>query len=251
MPKGPDNFLTAVAVDQQYVKVTKPVGDPKRLGPFSADVELKRGVWVTGRVINRSTGRPAKAIVHYLAFRDNPHLKDYPGAVIFKGITGSREIEYRTDADGRFRAVALPGGGILAVRSLEPGYLTAEPLTAKVAGNVLDQSGFAFQQGGFQALVPINPRDLNIDPLLDLNKRTPKGDGEILQPAFTKIPEGTRQRLADDMVNTDLEIIKIESDLSVIRAEIEAAERDGRFCRSGRKSNASSRFERRSGKTLK
>ena len=69
----------------------------------------------------------------------------------------------------------------------------------------------------------------NIDPLLDLNKKIPKDDGEPLQPAFSKIPDGTRQRLADEMVNTDLEIIKIESDLSVFRAEMEAEERDGKL----------------------
>ena len=168
MPKAPDNFLNAVAADQPYVRVAKPVGDPQGLGPVEADVELKRGVWVTGRVIKRSSGRPAKAIVHYLAFRDNPHLKDYPGASIFKGITGSGEIEYRTDADGRFRAVALPGGGILAVRSLEPGYLTAEPLTPNAASNVLGQSNFEYQQGGFQALVPINPRENEVAVIPDI-----------------------------------------------------------------------------------
>jgi hypothetical protein len=159
MPKAPDNRLRVVAEDRPYVKVDQSVGDPQGLGPVRADVELKRGVWVIGRVINRSSGRPTKAIVHYLAFRDNPHLTDYPGALIFKGITGSGEIEYCTDADGRFRAVALPGGGMLAVRSLEPGYLTAEPLTPNAAGNVLDQSNFEYQQGGFQALVPINLRE--------------------------------------------------------------------------------------------
>jgi hypothetical protein len=168
MPKAPDNFLKAVADDQLYVRVEKPVGDPRGLGPVEADVELKRGVWVTGRVIKRSNGRPAKAIVHYLAFRDNSHLQDYPGASIFKGITGSGEVEYPTDADGRFRAVALPGAGILAVRSLEPGYLTAEPLTANAAGNVLDQSNFEYQQGGFQALVPINPRENEVAAIPDI-----------------------------------------------------------------------------------
>ena len=168
MPKAPDNFLVAVADDQPYVRVARPVGDPHGLGPVEADVELKRGVWVTGRVINRSSGRPAKAIVHYLAFRDNPHLKDCPGASIFKGITGSGEIEYRTDADGRFRAVALPGRGILAVRAIEPGYLTAEPLTPNAAANVLGQSNFEYQQGGFQALVPINPRENEVAVIRDI-----------------------------------------------------------------------------------
>ena len=169
MPKAPDNFLKAVADDPLYVKVAKPVGDPQGLGPVEADVELKRGVWVTGRVIKRSSGRPAKAIVHYLAFRDNPHLKDYPGASIFRGITGSGEIEYRTDADGRFRAVALPGGGILAVRSLEGGYLTALALTPDAAGNVLGQSNFEYQQAGFQALVPINPRENEVAVIPDIS----------------------------------------------------------------------------------
>jgi polysaccharide biosynthesis transport protein len=67
----------------------------------------------------------------------------------------------------------------------------------------------------------------NIDPKLDLNNRSAKDDSEPLQPAFSRIPDVTRQRLADEMVNNDLEIIKIESDLSVYRAELEAAERDG------------------------
>ena len=33
MPKVTDNFLKAVADDQPYVKVSKPVGDPQVLGP--------------------------------------------------------------------------------------------------------------------------------------------------------------------------------------------------------------------------
>jgi len=194
IPKDPDNLLKAVADDQPYVRVAKPVGDPHGLGPVEADVELKRGVWVTGRVIKRSSGRPANAIVHYLAFRDNPHLKDYPGVSIFKGITGSGEIEYRTDADGRFRAVALPGGGILAVRSLEPGYLTAEPLTPNAAGNVLGQSNFEYQQGGFQALVPINPRENEVAVIPDITL-TP-GRPQHVRPVRTAGRSSGRSTLA-------------------------------------------------------
>ena len=168
MPKARDSLLWAVAGEQPYVRATKPVGDPQGLGPVQADVELRRGVWVRGRVIDQSSGRPVSATVQYLAFRDNPHLKDYPGAKIFRGIDGSDEVEYRTDADGRFRAVAIPGAGILVVRSLEPGYLTALPLTAKAAGNVLDVANFEYQQDRFQALVPINLRENEVSVIRDI-----------------------------------------------------------------------------------
>ena len=57
----------------------------------------------------------------------------------------ARTKSYRTDADGRFRAVAF-WQGILVVRSLEPGYLTALPLTAKAAGNVLDVANFSISR---------------------------------------------------------------------------------------------------------
>jgi RNA polymerase sigma factor (sigma-70 family) len=166
MSKNQDNSLNVVADDQPYVKVDKPVGDPKGVGPVQADVELKRGVWVEGKVIDKSSGRPVKAIVHYVAFRDNPHVKDYPDATIYHG-PGLFDPEYRTAADGRFRAVALPGGGIFVVRSLEPGYLIAKPLTPQAAANVLDPGNF-FMQNSSHALVPINPRPGEVLVLPDI-----------------------------------------------------------------------------------
>jgi hypothetical protein len=168
MPKDRDNLLKVVAEDQPYVKVFKPIGDPRGIGPVRVDVELGRGVRVEGRVIDRSSGRPVKAIVKYLTFRDNSHRKDYPDASIYNGSALSSEAEYRTDAGGRFRAVALPGGGLLVVRSLEPGYIVAKPLTPRAAGNVLDPANFEYQQVFFQALVPINPRPGEILVLPDI-----------------------------------------------------------------------------------
>jgi hypothetical protein len=167
MPKRPDNLVIVGADEQPYVKVFQPVGDPQGLRPVRAEVALKRGVWVKGRVIDRSSGRPVKATVHYLALRNNRHLKEYPGASIFNGV-GSSGVESRTDADGRFRAVALPGGGLLIVDSLEPGYLTAQPLTPEAAGNVLDPANFAYQRG-FEALVPIDPRPDEVSVLPDIH----------------------------------------------------------------------------------
>jgi RNA polymerase sigma factor (sigma-70 family) len=176
MPKAPNNSLWAVAGELPYVRVTKPVGDPQGLGPVQAGVELRRGVWVKGRVINRVSGRPVSATVQYLALRDNPHLKDFPGAKISIGIDGSDEVEYRTDADGRFRAVAIAGAGMLVVRSLEPGYVAAVPLTAKAAANVLGQSNFEYQQDTFEALEPINllENELSVGPDITLTPGRPQ-----------------------------------------------------------------------------
>ena len=169
MPKGKENLLHAVADDQPYVKVSQPVDDPQGLGPVKADIELKRGVWVEGKVIDKSNGRPARAIVQYLAFRDNPHVKEYPGVSILNGIGEPGGGQSPTDADGRFRIVALPGPGLLVVEA-EPGYLIARPLAPKAATNVLDPANFEFDQVFFQAIVPIDvrPTEVAVIPVIAL-----------------------------------------------------------------------------------
>jgi RNA polymerase sigma factor (sigma-70 family) len=171
MPKAEGNILYVGVEDQPYVKVEKTVGDAKGLGPVRFDVELRRGVWVTGRVVDKSSGRPVKAMARYLALRDNPRIKDYTGAVVFRG-TGWYDPEYRTDADGRFRAVALPGGGLLVARSLEPGYLIARPLAPKARGNVMDQS--QYPQLDYEAIVPINPSEDTVMPDVTLTPGRPQ-----------------------------------------------------------------------------
>ena len=128
-PKRPFNQVEVTTEDQPFIKVDKPVADSSGLGPMHVDAVLKRGVWVEGQVINQANGRPVKAIVQYFPLRDNPHLKECPDAS-FLDNNVSDEAEFLTDADGRFRAVALPGRGILTVRTIERNFLTAKPLSA-------------------------------------------------------------------------------------------------------------------------
>jgi len=157
-PKRGGNIVEVVTEGQPYIKVDKPIADRPGLEPIDVDVTLKRGVWVEGKVTNRANGRPVKAVVQYYPFRDNPHLKECPDAS-FLDNNVSDEAEFPTDIDGKFRVVALPGGGILTVRTSEPGYLTAQPLSPKDAGIVLHAANFEFQMTQYQALVPINPGD--------------------------------------------------------------------------------------------
>ncbi len=145
-----------VVEGQPYIKVEKPIDDPTGLTPVPVEVVLKRGIWVEGRVINRANGRPVKAVVQYYPLRDNPHLKECPHAA-FLNNNVSDEADFPTDAEGRFRAVALPGGGYLTILASEPGYLTADPLAPQVAGNVLHAANFEYHMRQFQGLVPIHP----------------------------------------------------------------------------------------------
>jgi RNA polymerase sigma factor (sigma-70 family) len=154
-PKGRENYLNVRVDGQPYLNVVKSVPDSSGLGPIHLDVTLKRGVWVEGKVTNRATGRPVKAVVQYYPFRDNPHLKECPDAS-FLNNNVSDEASFPTDGSGHFRAAALPGGGILTVNASEPGYLTAPPLDPEVAGNVLHAANFEFQMHAYQALLPID-----------------------------------------------------------------------------------------------
>ena len=83
------------------------------------DINLKRGVWVTGRIIDGETRKPVRGQVEYFVFVDNPHLQAYPGfrwTMIGPHFAG---------ADGVFHFVAFPGPGVLAARAHGSEYIRA------------------------------------------------------------------------------------------------------------------------------
>ncbi len=87
--------------------------DPATDGTLATvDFALKRGVWITGRVFDTTTGKPARAQVRYHVFKDNPHLKDVPG-----GVGG--DFLFVNPEDGTFRLVGLPGRAVVAAHGLE------------------------------------------------------------------------------------------------------------------------------------
>ncbi len=132
---------------QPYVKVLRLIGKPRGLETIDVEIAIRRGAWVEGRVVDRTTGKPVQAVIAYRPFRDNPHLEEY-AHVTFNETIGGDDAGFPTDAQGRFRAVALPGGGVLSVRTVDPAYASAEPLAPKYA-NTLGRSD------RFQALLPI------------------------------------------------------------------------------------------------
>ncbi len=147
------NFVGVVVDGQPYVKVVKPTATPRDLETVPIEIALKRGAWVEGRVVDRTTGQPVQAVIEYCPFGDNPHLREYAGASFLDHNAGD-EAEFATDAEGRFRAIALPGGGVLGVRTVDTAYLSAEPLAPQLASRLVQFPAFR-QAYGFQAMLPI------------------------------------------------------------------------------------------------
>ena len=112
MPKGEGNKIRLVPRDDQpYVSVHALVPDSPGLDPVTVDFELKRGIWIEGKLTDKVTGKPVQASVEYFALDNNPNVRDHPG---FDGtIPPLWGIE--TKEDGSFRVVGLPGPGLIAV----------------------------------------------------------------------------------------------------------------------------------------
>ena len=118
MPKAKGNRLFVVPNDDQpYLMRRAEVPDPEGVGPVTVDIELHRGIWITGRVTDKSTGRPIHARVHYLPFRSNSFAQTLPEFDEHGNVEGDQQ-RYQTRPDGTFRLVGLPGRAIVAAQSV-------------------------------------------------------------------------------------------------------------------------------------
>ncbi len=95
-----------------YLPAGVKVGEPGGIGPIKLDINLKRGVWVTGRVIEEDTGKPVRAQIEYYVFADNPHQEGYPA---FRETLPNYHYAGR---DGVFQFVAFPGPGVLVADAM-------------------------------------------------------------------------------------------------------------------------------------
>jgi hypothetical protein len=82
-------------------------------GPVRLDIALDRGVRVTGRILDKETGKPVHGRVSYIVFDDNPHGKGRPNPA-------GRDNLHFNDFDGTFRLVIPPGPGVLAAYAFGP-----------------------------------------------------------------------------------------------------------------------------------
>ncbi len=109
MPKGKGNMIRVMPRDDQpYVTVNADVPNPPGIEPVQLDIDLKRGIWIEGRVTDKVTGIPCpEGAVEYLPMGDNPNLpRDYQFDIWAK-----RAIQ----KDGSYRIAGLPGAGYIGV----------------------------------------------------------------------------------------------------------------------------------------
>ncbi len=113
LPKGAGNRILIVpdGSDRPYVVSARDVPDTPGLDPVTVDVELKRGVWITGKVTDKVTGQPIPgANVEYHTFYSNPNHSDYGG---FAGSIVWHFVQ--TKDDGTYRVGGMPGPGLVTI----------------------------------------------------------------------------------------------------------------------------------------
>jgi hypothetical protein len=192
MPRGEGNQVMAAGPDgQPYLMSVKAVPAGEGFDPVTVNFELKRGLWVTGKVTDKVTGQPLRAHVEYFVFEDNPHRREAPGLAI--------DIYLNTRADdGSYRLAALPGRGMIAVRGYDDRFLSAVNAD-KIKGLRPDGHFFATRPHlcdplGYHTLVEITPEkgaaaitcDVALDPGRTVRGTVLGPDGKPLAGAKPK-----------------------------------------------------------------
>jgi RNA polymerase sigma factor (sigma-70 family) len=109
MPKGAGNKVQIVPPGGlPYLSPDVDVPDSFGLDPVTVDVELKRGVWIEGRLTDKVTGKPLRGHLMYHVRDGNPNRGDYLG--FYGGLPG-----VATNEDGTYRIIGLPGPGQVVV----------------------------------------------------------------------------------------------------------------------------------------
>jgi RNA polymerase sigma factor (sigma-70 family) len=105
-----DYYMVEVAGDVKdgYMPAQTMAVDTVGYDPVVANLRVVKGVIVTGRVLDRTTGKGVPGRVMAAVLHDNPYAKDYP---TFD--SGSTLPLLTTAGDGSFRVVAIPGPVLL------------------------------------------------------------------------------------------------------------------------------------------
>ncbi|HKB41921.1 MAG TPA: sigma-70 family RNA polymerase sigma factor, partial [Gemmataceae bacterium] len=125
LPKATSYKVSVYPADSDpYLATLRTVADSEGLKPLKFDLDLRRGVLVRIRLLDKETGKSVRGQIHYEVARDNPF---YSEAEWSPGVIPTREfMRVRpTDHDDFVRFVAYPGPGVIfaVVGDTLPHYL--------------------------------------------------------------------------------------------------------------------------------
>jgi RNA polymerase sigma factor (sigma-70 family) len=99
--------------DTRHVAARVRADDTAGYEPLTADIKVKKGVIVTGKVIDTGTKKPVRGYASIAVLADNKFVKDYPEF----GFTPGNFAP--TNEEGTFRVVTIPGPVLLMGGSYE------------------------------------------------------------------------------------------------------------------------------------
>ncbi|HEY2589699.1 MAG TPA: polysaccharide biosynthesis/export family protein [Tepidisphaeraceae bacterium] len=105
--------ITAETTDEPYIPARIDLPEKSRSDPLTQDIELTRGVWITGKVVDAQTGAPILAEVNYEPLASNKIAATIP---MFRLGWASPPCHAETAPDGTYRLVAPSGPGVVAVQ---------------------------------------------------------------------------------------------------------------------------------------
>ena len=177
LPPGKGNRLKVYPPGNEPYLVTGDLDVPEspNLQPVTFDIELRKAVWVTGRVYDISTNKPIQASLQYTPFWINPFLKNYPQFTDDNFSLPSDDRVYTTDADGRYRIPVIPGRGVLAAKIPDGGFIAGYGREAipEFASHDVDED--------LDRLMEITCDDLRPSSFHSLREIEPAADAEGLE----------------------------------------------------------------------
>jgi beta-lactamase regulating signal transducer with metallopeptidase domain len=105
--------------DEPYLPAFFDVENPVGFAPVVSNVELTRGVWITGKVADQQTGQPVLAMVDYLPLAGNRIAEKIP---LFHLGYAQPPCNAEVQPDGTFRVIAISGPGVVAARTSLANY---------------------------------------------------------------------------------------------------------------------------------
>ena len=81
------------------------IDDTEGLAPIRHDIQMTKGIVITGRLIDRTTGKAVSGGVRIAPLADNKFFGTKPA---YNGYSSER-LSHEIKSDGKFRVVTIPG----------------------------------------------------------------------------------------------------------------------------------------------